>query len=285
MIIDAHAHIFSHPCPRVAPPEFADGRFPVERLLALMNAEGVDGAVIVQNPAIGIINEEVRAALYAHPDRFAGVVQVDPGAPGALEVIGEYARFRRQRTVKLEMSEEWGWSGVHPGLRLDGPELMGLWGLAAEVGINVIIDPGAIGNPGYQVEEIERLSEAHPGVRFLIEHLGYLRLADAADETARRRRVEMLRLALKPNVSIGFSATATLLEEPYPCRGAVGLLEEAVELVGANKILWGTDVPYTLRRHTYKQMLDTVRRDAPFLSAAERDRILGENAREMFFNG
>jgi len=285
MIIDAHAHIFSHPCPRVAPPEFADGRFPVDRLLALMNAEGVDGAVIVQNPAIGIINEEVRDALFAHPDRLAGAVQVDPAAPGALEIIREYASSRRQRTVKLEMSEEWGWSGVHPGLRLDGPELMGLWGLAAEAGINVIIDPGAIGNPGYQVEAIDRLSDAYPGVRFLIEHLGYLQPADAADETARRRRLEMLRLALKPNVSIGFSATATLLEEPYPCRGAVSLLEEAVELVGANKILWGTDVPYTLRRYTYRQMLDTVRRDAPFLSAAQRDRILGENAREMFFNG
>jgi hypothetical protein len=93
----------------------------------------------------------------------------------------------------------------------------------------------------------------------------------------------MLRLALRPNVSIGFSDAAALLEEPYPCRGAVDLLREAVELVGANKILWGTDVPFTLRRYTYRQMLDTVRADAPFLSAAERDRILGGNAREMFF--
>lgn len=284
MIIDAHAHVFSHACPRVSPPEFADGRFPADRLLALMDAEGVDGAVIVQNPVIGIINEEVREALDAHPDRFAGVVQVDPCAPGALEIIRKYARSRRQRTVKLEMSEEWGWSGIHPGLRLDGPELMGLWGLTAELGINVIIDPGAIGNPGYQVEAMDRLSDQHPGVRFLIEHLGYLQPADVADEAARRRRIEMLRLALKPNVFIGFSATATLLAEPYPCRGAVGLLEEAVKLVGAKKVLWGTDVPYTLRRHTYKQMLDTVRRDAPFLSAAERDRILGGNAGEMFFN-
>ena len=285
MIIDAHAHIFSHVCPRVAPPEFADGRFPVDRLLALMDAEGVDGAVILQNPVIGIINVEVREALDAYPERFAGVVQVDPVAPGALDVIREYVRSPRQRTVKLEMSEEWGWCGVHPGLRLDGPELMGLWGLAAEVGINVMIDPGAIGKSGYQVEAIDSLSETHAGVRFLIEHLGYMQSADAADEIARRRRIEMLRLALKPNVFIGFSAASTLLEEPYPCRGAVGLLQEAVELVGANKILWGTDVPHTLRRHTYRQLLDTVRRDAPFLSEAERNRILGENAKEIFFSG
>lgn len=283
MIIDAHAHIFSHACPRVSPPEFADCRFPAERLLALMDAEGVDGAVIVQNPVIGIINEEVREALEAHPDRFAGVVQVDPRASGALETILQYARSRRQRTLKLEMSEEWGWSGVHPGLRLDGPELTGLWELASELRINVIIDPGPIGNPGYQVEALDRLSDQYPGVRFLIEHLAYLQPND--DEAAKRRRIEMLRLALKPNVFIGFSATAGLLQEPYPCRGAVGLLEDAVKLVGAKKILWGTDVPYTLRRHTYRQMLDTVRRDAPFLSEAERARILGGNAGGMFFNG
>ncbi len=40
MIVDAHAHIFDNPCPRVTPPEIADGCFPVERLLALMDAEG-----------------------------------------------------------------------------------------------------------------------------------------------------------------------------------------------------------------------------------------------------
>lgn len=51
MVIDAHIHIFSHTCPRVAPPQFADERFPVDRLLSLMHREGVDKAVIVQNPA------------------------------------------------------------------------------------------------------------------------------------------------------------------------------------------------------------------------------------------
>jgi predicted TIM-barrel fold metal-dependent hydrolase len=282
MIIDAHAHIFNHACARVSPPEYPDNRFPVERLLAQMDAAGVDGAVIVQNPVIGIVNQEVRDALAAYPDRFAGVIQVDPGTPGAQHTIREYLHAR-QRTLKLEMSEEWGWTGVHRGLRLDGPELAGIWALMAEAGMNVIIDPGAIGNPGYQVEAIDRLSDEYPDIRFLIEHLCFLQRANLADEAARRRRLELLRLALKPNVSVGFSATAALLEEPYPCHGAVDLLKEAVELVGANKILWGTDVPFTLRRYTYRQMLDTVRADAPFLSAAERDRILGGNAREIFF--
>src|SRR4051812_24954493 len=116
MIIDAHAHIFSHACLRVAPPGCPDGCFPVKRLLALMDSEGVDGAVIVQNPVIGIINEEVRAAIEAHPERFAGVIQVDPGAAGAEQTIRNFVS-PRQRTLKLEMSEEWGWNGVHPGLR------------------------------------------------------------------------------------------------------------------------------------------------------------------------
>jgi predicted TIM-barrel fold metal-dependent hydrolase len=282
MIVDAHAHIFNHACPRVAPPDSVDGRFPVERFLALMDAEGVDAAVIVQNPVIGIINQEVKDALAAYPDRLAGVIQVDPCAPGIQHTIREYLHAR-QRTLKLEISEEWGWTGVHRGLRLDGTELAGVWALMEEAGMNVIIDPGAIGNPGYQVEEIDRLSDAHPGVRFLIEHLAYLQHSNAAYEIARERRLQMLRLALKPNVYLGFSATATLLDDAYPCRGAVGLLEEAVKLIGAEKILWGTDVPVTLRRYTYRQMLDTVRTDAAFLSRAERDRILGENAREIFF--
>ena len=63
MIIDAHLHIFGHAMPGLTPPEYGDGRFPAERALALIEREGVSQAVIVQNPAIGTINEEVAGAL------------------------------------------------------------------------------------------------------------------------------------------------------------------------------------------------------------------------------
>lgn len=282
MILDAHLHIFNHPCPNLTPPECRDGRFPVERLLALMDREGVGKAVIVQNPSIGTVNEEVSSAVEKHPSRFAGVVQVDPKSPGAPGLLRKFASREGQRTIKLEMSERWGWAGIHPGLDLLSEVFTPIWSIVAELGIKVIVDPGPPGNPGYQVEQIDELSIRLPRIHFLVEHLGYLTKAIWDNRALRQRRTELLRLARRPNVHLGFSATAVLLEEDFPCPRTAELLEEAVALVGAHKILWGTDAPYSLRRFSYRQMIDMVR-EHPRLSDSERALILGENASRLFF--
>ena len=281
-IIDAHAHIFSHACPHVAPPALADGRFPCERLLELMDSEGVAQAVLMQNPTIGTINEEVRRAISAYSDRFAGVIQTDPLDPGAPAIIKRFSSSW-QCALKLEMSQEWGWSGVHPGIKLDGPEMDGLWGAVADLSLVVIIDPGSIGNSGYQVEAIRTIAGANPGISFVLEHLGYLEKTQWCDEQARARRQELIQLALHRNVYLGISAVGMLLEEPYPCKQSLALLEDAVRLVGASKLLWGTDVPYVLRRYTYRELLDVIRAGVSFLSKDETAAVLGGNASRLFF--
>lgn len=282
MIVDAHAHIFSHPMPKLTPTAYGDGRFPAERLLALMDREGVSRAVIVQNPTIGTINEEVASAAAKHPERLTGAVQVDPLSADAPELLRRFGSGRRLRAIKLEMSQSWGWTGVYPSLRLSDRALAPVWRTVEELGMNVIIDPGPPGNPGYQVEEIEELSARFPHVQFLIEHLGYLTKMGWRDAALQRRRLELLRLARRANVHLGFSATAVLLEEAYPCPRTAELLEEAVGLAGAHKILWGSDAPYSLLRHSYAQMLDMVR-EHPRLSDSQRAAILGENAARLFF--
>jgi NAD(P)-dependent dehydrogenase (short-subunit alcohol dehydrogenase family) len=112
MIVDAHAHIFSHPCPSLTPPEIDDGRFPVDRRLALLDREGVDKAVIVQNPAICAVNEEVAAAV---------------------EALRRFAGCEGMRALKTEMSEGWGWTGIHPGLRLLDEAFAPLWRIVDEL--------------------------------------------------------------------------------------------------------------------------------------------------------
>ena len=282
MIVDAHVHIFSRPLPNLTPPEYGDGVFPVDRLMALMDREGVSMAVIVQNPTIGTMNEEVASAVAKCASRFVGVVQVDPTSPDACALLRKFASREGQRTIKLEMSEGWGWTGIHPGLRLSSQVFAPIWSTVAELGLNVIIDPGPPGNPGYQVEEIDELSSRLPQINFLLEHLGYPAKAGWDDPALRARRMELLGLALRPNVHLGFSAAAVVLEEDFPCPRTAGLLEEAVALVGAHKILWGTDAPYSLRRYSYRQMIDMVR-EHPNLSDSQRALILGENAARLFF--
>jgi predicted TIM-barrel fold metal-dependent hydrolase len=55
-------------------------------------------------------------------------------------------------------------------------------------------------------------------------------------------------------------------------------VRKAVDLVGADRLLWGTDAPGMLWMLTYQQMLDVVRIHCRSLSDEQRRLILGENA-------
>ena len=53
------------------------------------------------------------------------------------------------------------------------------------------------------------------------------------------------------------------------------------DLFGAGKLVWGSDMPNVERFCTYRQSLDYVRNYCSFLTAAEKERVLGANAAEL----
>ncbi|WP_347840800.1 amidohydrolase family protein [uncultured Draconibacterium sp.] len=262
------------------PPNFYDTRFTAETLLETMNFSGVSKAVLLQNPVIGILNTEIRQAIINYPDRFYGTIQVNPMKKDACAIVKKFAS-ENQNTLKLEISEEWGWSGNYPGFSLKGKEMMKVWDTVANSGLRVIVDTGDIFNNGYQVENISFIAERFPETKILIEHLGFYRTG--LDETARARRNEMLALGKDlENVFFGFSSTAAFINDDYPCVKALELLKEAVEIMGAHKILWGSDIPSTFKKYTYRQLIDVVAWHATFLTSAEKQLLLHDNAASFF---
>lgn len=305
-IIDAHAHIL----PRIngikrgektaqgkfgtikwkneslvfLPPYFEETRFTADMLIKTMDFSGVSKAVLLQNPVLGIINEEIKQAIEKYPDRFAGTIQVDPMDSEAYKQIRKYASAR-QNTLKFEISEEWGWSGNYPDFSLVSESMMKVWETVSVLGLNVIIDPGDIFNKGYQVENIRTIAQQFPGTKILIEHLAFFRTTVENDKSALARRNEMLNLAKDfDNVYLGFSSTAAFINDEYPCSKALSLLNEAVNLAGAHKILWGSDIPSTFKKYTYLQLIDVIAKHAEFLSKSEKNAIMYDNAEAFFFN-
>ena len=55
-----------------------------------------------------------------------------------------------------------------------------------------------------------------------------------------------------------------------------------VDMFGAGKLVWGSDMPNVERFCTYKQSLDYVRRYCDFLTLSEKDLILGDNAARLY---
>jgi predicted TIM-barrel fold metal-dependent hydrolase len=68
-------------------------------------------------------------------------------------------------------------------------------------------------------------------------------------------------------------------EYPYP--EAQELIRGMRDHFGAGKLVWGSDMPNLERFCTYRQCVDYVRKHCAFLSAAEKDAILGGNAAQL----
>ena len=61
----------------------------------------------------------------------------------------------------------------------------------------------------------------------------------------------------------------------YPMPQVSAAIEKCVSRIGADRIMWGTDMPIVMRFWTYRQNLDHIRAHCDFLSEDDRDLILG----------
>jgi predicted TIM-barrel fold metal-dependent hydrolase len=68
----------------------------------------------------------------------------------------------------------------------------------------------------------------------------------------------------------------------YPYPQAQTFLQDMRTQFGADRLMWGSDLPNVERFCTYKQSLDYVRRHSTFLSAREMDLVLGETCAAFY---
>ena len=64
----------------------------------------------------------------------------------------------------------------------------------------------------------------------------------------------------------------------YPLQQVRPVIEDCLRRVGADRLMWGTDMPIVLRFWTYRQNVEFIRRYCAFLGPAEVDAIMGQTA-------
>jgi predicted TIM-barrel fold metal-dependent hydrolase len=62
------------------------------------------------------------------------------------------------------------------------------------------------------------------------------------------------------------------------------MIRELYTRLGADKLLWGADMPNVERSCTYQQSLDYLRKHCTFIKASDLDAILGTNPEQLFFS-
>ena len=251
---------------QMVPPFMIDGVNSAEVFLSNMNYAQVGGAVVVQEFIDGIQNDYLAKVKSDYPERFFVFGMCDYFKPGFYDTAASLI--------------DSGFKGIAiPGHRLilsDGrvnlnsPEMMKMFHLMEDKGVILSL---CLAENNLQNGEIKEVIEECPRLKIAIGHFGMVTAPGWEDQ---------IKLALNDNVMIESGGITWLFnKEFYPFNGAVRAIREAIDMVGADKLMWGSDYPRTLTAITYKMSYDFILKTND-LTDREKRLFLGENAEKFY---
>jgi len=305
MIFDAHVHVFRVLRGTIAagpvtaqkfgrvrmgrediqmlPPISEATTFTAEALVASMDWARVDRAMLLQGPFYGDQNFEVLDAVKRYPNRLVGALYVDPWANGARDALARLTASNGFRAAKLECSLPTGLCGLHPDARLDDPDIAWYWEDLERCGMVLVIDLGAVGSRSYQTTAMRTIARNHPSLKIVIAHLGQIRPPVIVDASLMQQWQEQIDLGQLDNVWFDCaSLPAYCIGEDYPYPSVGECLRWAIDRIGPQKILWGSDVPGVLGQMSYRQLVGLGVLHSRFLAPDEQAMFLFGNALRVF---
>ena len=287
-IIDAHSHLWLHQDTEVngekiktlengqslfmgevrqmLPPFMIDGRNSAEVFLANMNYAQVGAAVVTQEYIDGIQNDYLLEVMEKYPDRFFVCGMCEFRKPGFLEqakeLISKGFKAIKIPAHRLELK-----SGR---VLLNSPEMMEMFRLMEKHNIILSID---MAEGDTQIGEMEDIIAECPDLKIAIGHFGMVTKPDWQKQ---------ILLARHKNVMIESGGITWLFnDEFYPFKGAIKAIREAADLVGYEKLMWGSDYPRTITAITYKMSYDFITKSEEILESDKR-LFLGLNAQTFY---
>jgi predicted TIM-barrel fold metal-dependent hydrolase len=264
---------------QMIPPFIIDGRNSAEVFLSNMDYAQVSAAVVVQEFIDGIQNGYLKTVQKSYPDRFFCYAMVDYNRDGFYE---EAQLLLTPATVSGASAS--GFPGMAiPGHRLLGrkltdPEMMKMFKLmeANHHYLSITLKDG-----DEQVAELREVIQECPRLRIAIGHLGMADQPLTPPWENESWRQQIL-LARNKNVMVESGGITWLYNtEFYPFPSAVRAIREAADLVGWDKLMWGSDYPRTITAITYRMSYDFITKSAE-LTAAQKNAFLGENAYRFY---
>lgn len=283
-IIDAHSHLwlrqdtvvddlpvrtldngrslFMGEVRQMIPPFMIDGRNSAEVFLSNMDYAQVAAAVVTQEFIDGCQNDYLLEVAAAYPERFFVCGLCEFRQPGYFAQARQLAA-RGFKAIKIPAQRLLLKEGRVP---LNCDEMMQLFRFMETNHMILSID---LADGDSQTAELEEVIQQYPGLKIAIGHFGMV---------TRPGWLAQIRLARYANVRIESGGITWLFnDEFYPFPGAVRAIREAAELVGMEKLLWGSDYPRTITAITYRMSYDFLLKTNE-LTEREKALFLGENA-------
>jgi predicted TIM-barrel fold metal-dependent hydrolase len=284
-IVDAQVHLFAENSDRypwdpavLADPSLAamrerfaaraPGASP-EAMLALMDAHGVQGALVVAPAIYGDDLRYSRDAHAAHPDRFRVVGRVDPARDDVDELLTELGADPAYVGIRVNL-----WAPAAVERFLAGGDDRLLRG-TQRAGLRVCVNA-----PG-RFDLLQRIARTFPDLPLIVDHVGLFSVAmldpDYGDTFAGLDG--LLALAAYEQVSVKLTSLPLLSRAPYPHVDVWPHVHRVIAAFGPQRLMWGSD--QTVFDHDYGETIDVIRATDE-LGAADKAEILGGSLRRIW---
>lgn len=287
-IIDAHSHLwlkqdtvvnglpirtltngrseFMGEIRQMVPPFMIDGKNSAEVFLSNMDYAQVSAAVVTQEFIDGNQNEYLWDVVQRYPDRFFVCGMCEFRQPGFLQEAKDLIA-KGFKAIKIPAHRLFLPEGR---VMLNSSEMMDMFRVMEDNDIILSID---MADGDTQVDEMKEVIAECPNLRIAIGHFGMV---------TTKNWQEQIKLARNPKVMIESGGITWLFNsEFYPFKGAVAAIREAIDLVGADKLMWGSDYPRTITAITYRMSYDFVLKTEE-LTHEEKAKFLGLNAEKFY---
>ena len=277
VIIDAHSHlwlkqdtfvdgkrilsltngrsIFMDNEVQMLPPFIIDGRNTAEIFLSNMNYAQVGAAVVVQELIDGCQNDYLSEVQKRYPDRF-------------------FCMGMAWNEEEAKAVANAGLRGIaFPGHRMHEPlqNLMPVFKYMEEKGLVLSM---CLADDEKQIAQMREVIQECRNLKVAIGHFGM--------PTTSSFRSQVLLAREGSNVMIESGGITWLYNsEFYPFPTAVRRIREASDLVGMDRLMWGSDYPRTITAITYRMSYDFICKSTE-LSNDEKMMFLGENAQRFY---
>jgi L-fuconolactonase len=271
-VVDTHVHIWEAFQPGLEWLDHAGWSgirkaFGTADLMAAMDSVGVRSAVLV-NATIDCSENAGLIAASAH-ERILGVVGCIPLAQpdlaaASLDLLQGAAAFAGVRHM----------AGWYPEPDLLDTDAVPDVGYVGDRGLVLEVMPRGLAD----VYAVSRLAERNPGTRVVIDHLAKpLNAASAAEwDTA------MSVAARQPNVLTKISGWTTPVRTGWSGRDIRPYVERAVELFGADRLMYASNWPVTLLAGSYEQVWAETNEALRSCSGPERKAIFAGTAYAVY---
>jgi predicted TIM-barrel fold metal-dependent hydrolase len=238
--------------------------FTIERALPLMDEAGISRAVVVPPSWPGDRNDYGLEAAKRYPKRFAVMGRIPLQDKKSADLLPKWREQPGMLGVRVTFN-----TPTMIGWLKDGTADW-FWPEAEKAGLPVMFL--AFG----MVSLFEPIAKRHPGLPLIIDHMGVntaIAKAGKVDEAIGHA----VALAKYPNVSVKMSNLPNSSLEPYPYKDLTPHLKRVFDAYGPQRCHWGTDATNGEHRGTWRQRLTHFTETIDFMSASDKDWVLGRS--------